>query len=542
MKMLKTKFLQKSLPIIFGLCSVCAMETDSIAARVAIRGSGIANNVATATAVTETPAPVATPTAVTPKESYKTSSNEFAKAFQSAAGSTSGSSSLNSELADTIKRQRDSIKALEQRDLVEKQLGGELTGGKNRCDAGLRKCMSEKCGTDFTKCATDGDTMFGDKINACKRDLPCSGEEIKLFSTEIKADRDLNVRLSSYNKIIECGNAYNDCMVTECAKKYDVAEENLYNLPWLNKANFDKCLDKADADAAAQKCKKIADKCKEQDSGLPGRFGTVIGKLRETAESQIKESEQRMYALRDLMKSACNRLGAMFDERTFDCVYTVHFYAGEDAKTPMASRKRYAGDLFVCQPEWFGVDVTTYKENAYRETRMQTAATSAMLGSGVGLAASMVTSGSIGRALDTQKAKTALDSAKAKECQKDNGGMYDGSKCIHAGEDCAKNHGTGKYEKRGKKMVCALDTCKKDGYVPNNAKTKCISKKDKEKDKTTANDTDEAAAEEVEIDTPIEQPAKTPETQDVPGQETANQQEVKAQQLNTSPGTAGKPL
>nr|MBQ0091434.1 hypothetical protein [Candidatus Enterousia merdequi] len=75
--------------------------------------------------------------------------------------------------------------------------------------------------------------------------------------------------------------------------------------------------------------------------------------------------------------------------------------------------KRYAGDTFVCMQEWFGVNVTTFKENAYRETRAQTAASSAMLGSGLGTALGTITSGAMGRALDTQKAKKEMDAAKA---------------------------------------------------------------------------------------------------------------------------------
>ena len=102
----------------------------------------------------------------------------------------------------------------------------------------------------------------------------------------------------------------------------------------------------------------------------------------------------------------------MFDERTFDCIFTVNFFAGDNQREPMASRKRYAGDTFVCMQEWFGINATTYKENAYRETRAQTGASSAMLGSGVGTAVGLVTSGAIGRSLDTQKAKKELDKEK----------------------------------------------------------------------------------------------------------------------------------
>ena len=308
------------------------------------------------------------------------------------------SSDTDSAFAETIRKQRAALEASEKSNMFDTQQRNALTTGHSECDAGLRKCMQTTCGTDFTKCALDGDTDFGNKLNRCKKDLKCSGEEFTLFAKEIKADRDMNVKLSSYTSIINCGNNYNKCMVAECG------------------SNYTKCLGKSAMDAAVKNCEKIARDCKEQDSGLVARFGTAIGKLRENAETEIKNGEQRMYALRDLMRKQCEHLGAAFDERSFDCVYTVNFFAGENQTNPIASRKAYAGDSFVCMQEWFGTNVTTFKENAYRETRAQTGASSAMLGSGVGTAVGLVTSGAINRAIDTQKAKKEADKAKkAKE-------------------------------------------------------------------------------------------------------------------------------
>ena len=86
------------------------------------------------------------------------------------------------------------------------------------------------------------------------------------------------------------------------------------------------------------------------------------------------------------------------------------------------TRKLYAGDTFICTQEWFGTNVTTFKENAYRETRSQTAASSAMLGSGLGTAAGLISSGAIGRALETQQAKKDLKS----ECTAQGGTLKNG--------------------------------------------------------------------------------------------------------------------
>ena len=327
-------------------------------------------------------------------------SNQFAGAL----ASSSSHDSSKSDLAEKIRKQREALDARDNAAAFEASQKSAMKSGKNACDTGLRDCMIKKCGNDFSKCALDGDTVFGDKLNLCRKDISCTGEEFRLFTTEIKADRDLNAQLSSYTKVVECGNKYNDCMQKECG------------------ATFNKCLGKPFADKATKNCETIAKNCIEQDSGLSARFGTAIGKLRETAEKEVKADEERMYKLRDDMRDQCQHLGAMFDERSFDCVYTVNFFAGDDQQTPKASRKAYAGSSFTCMQEWFGINVTTYKENAYRETRAQSAASSAMLGSGVGTAAGLISSGAIGRALDTQKAKKALK----KECKSQGGKLKKG--------------------------------------------------------------------------------------------------------------------
>ena len=317
-------------------------------------------------------------------------SSTFESAINADLGFEEGGSLNDSALADQIRKQRAAAEARDSLNMVAANQKSGLKNGKNACDSGLRECMQKTCGKDFTKCALDGDTDFGDKLNKCKRDLNCTGHEFQLFTAEIKADRDFNARMSSYQSVIDCGNNYNACIQKECG------------------ATFGKCLGKSAADRAVDKCATIAKNCMEQDSGLSARVGSVIGRLREDAEKDVKADEERMYTLRDLMSEQCKRLGAMFDERSFDCVFTVNFFAGDNQDKPMASRKRYAGDTFVCTQEWFGTDVTTFKENAYRETRAQTAASSAMLGSGVGTAAGLITSGAMQRSIDAANAKKEL--------------------------------------------------------------------------------------------------------------------------------------
>ena len=316
----------------------------------------------------------------------------------------------DSDLAARIREQIASLDAADALTTSAATAKSALAAGKNSCDSGLRQCMTEKCGTNFLKCSSDTDTTFGTKLDSCRGNLKCTADEFKLFATEIKSDRATNIKLKTFNDILDCGRVYDACIIEQCGTKYS------------------KCLGKSAGDAAISKCASIAQKCASSDNGLANRTMSVFGTLRQTAEKQISADEKKLYALRDQMKSLCSRLGAMFDERTLDCVYTVNFYAGNDS-TLFASKKAYAGGSFDCTPNWFGVDVTTYMENAARLTREQTSASSAMLGSGVGMGVGAITSGAVGRAIETQKAEKALDKAK---CEDESGMKWNSvlGKCV----------------------------------------------------------------------------------------------------------------
>ncbi len=320
-------------------------------------------------------------------------SNQFGTELADA--STGNASARNDTLAEMIRRQRAALDSADASATANAAATAALAANRSSCDTGLRQCMQNKCGDDFTKCSGDGDTIWGDKMDTCRRNLNCTGEEYRLFATEIKADRDLNAQLSAYNRVLDCGARYNECIFTQCGK------------------TFTKCLGKSAGDSAINACAKIAKECTQQDSGLASRAMSVFGTLRVDAEKQIKRDEERLYELRDQMAAQCKKFGAMFDERSFDCVYTVNFFAN-NSSTPYASKKAYAGSIFSCTPDWFGIDITTFKENAYRLTREQTSATSAFLGSGVGIAGGALSSGAIDRAIETKKAKNALDAAKEK--------------------------------------------------------------------------------------------------------------------------------
>ena len=302
-------------------------------------------------------------------------------------------------MADLIASQRAELDALD----AIAAATTTTSGNQSACDVELRSCMREKCGNDFTECAGDTDTLWGTKLDSCRNsiDANCTGTAFSKFAAEIKADRDFNAEMAYYENILDCGNTYNDCIITECG------------------TTFSKCLGKAAGDAAIAKCKTIAENCREQDSGLASRAMQVFANLRVDAEEQVKRDEERLYELRDDMMNQCQMLGATFDERTFSCVFTVEFYAG-DSTTLFASKKAYAGGVFDCTPNWFGIDVTTFMENAYRATREQSSATSGFMGAGIGVAAGAITSGAIDRAIDRTKAENAVRKAE-KEHEKNYG-------------------------------------------------------------------------------------------------------------------------
>ena len=333
--------------------------------------------------------------------------SQFNDVLSEMGASTTDSS--NAALAETIRRQRALLDAAGDE-------GATTTGGTNittanACDAALRKCMSEKCGADFTKCASDSTTVWGNKMDACRRNTKCTGHEYTLLAPEILADRNAAIELSYYNSVVNCGNRYNNCVFGICGK------------------SLENCLSKSAGDSAIAKCKSIADECREQDSGLAARVMGVFGDRRTIAATEAQKQEKRLYELRDLMRTQCTRFGAMFDERTLDCVYTVNFFAGTD-NTLMASKKLYSGDTFQCTPDWFGVDITTYMENAQRLTRSQTSASAAAMGAGLGTAASLWTSGAVMRGIDTQNAeKQAKEKCTAVGGEWVSAGFNQGSKC-----------------------------------------------------------------------------------------------------------------
>ena len=352
--------------------------------------------------------------------------------FSSSLGDALSSNSTTSDtaLAQMVRAQRAAL------DAAGNTVAVRSSQTSNTCDADLRACMTDKCGKNFTKCASDTDTTFGTKLDSCRRNTKCTANEFKAFSAEIKSDRTSAIKLGAFNDIIDCGQNYDACIVNQCG------------------ATYSKCLGKSAGDSAISKCNSIAKQCSSMDSGLASRTMSVFATLRQTAEKQISTDEKKLYTMRDQMRSVCSRLGAMLDDRSLDCVYTVNFIAGEDS-TLYSSKKAYAGNTFDCTPQWFGLDITTFMENAYRKTRAQTAASSAMLGSGVGMAVGALTSGAIGRAIDTHNAETELKKAECDAAQGKKWSKFLG-KCVEdkANKKTCEESG-GKWDTKAQDCDCS---------------------------------------------------------------------------------------
>ncbi len=365
-------------------------------------------------------------------------------------------------------------KIRQQREALNNQSNAQshaISTGANACDTGLRKCMAEKCGADFTKCEKDNETTWENKLESCRSKTTCTAHEYTLLSPEIKADRDINVKMAFYESVLNCGNRYNKCITSNCGE------------------NFEKCISKSDGDAAIKKCDNIAKECKQQDNGMPQRVMNIFGTLRTEKTNAIKDDEKRLYELRDLMRKSCEKFGAMFDERTLDCVYTVNFFAGEDG-TKMASKKLYAGDAFQCTPNWFGIDVTTFKENAYRLTRSESAASSAAFGAGLGTAAGLYTSGALTRRIDEKgwnlgtgdkDENTKTDKNPKRKCE-NSGGEWNDEKCTCPVSGMKEENGvcvcTDKnleYSKKDKKCITPKldEKCAETGGEWNNGECQC---------------------------------------------------------------------
>jgi len=293
------------------------------------------------------------------------------------------------------------------------------SGGANVCNDGLRACMKQKCGEKFEKCAGDGDTIWGDKMDSCRRTTKCTGREFDLLVPEIKADRDMEQNIGLFDEVLQCGERYNECIIAQCGPM------------------FDGCIKKADGDRAIANCKKIADECRVADSGMPGRVMDVFGRQRQDAEIRVQKDYERLFELRKNMEAQCPKIGGMFDSRSFECVFTVEIRNRQLSENALATKKLHPGARYICSPEWFGIDATTFMEEAQRMTRAQRGSSSAfmggMLGAGAGTA---LNAGMTGAMFNQGKTNTQLKKEDALDAECEAQGMVrKGNKCSSDEKD-----------------------------------------------------------------------------------------------------------
>ncbi|MCL2538515.1 MAG: OmpA family protein [Alphaproteobacteria bacterium] len=268
------------------------------------------------------------------------------------------------------------------------------TGRGNACDNALRECMSAECGNDFTKCALDGDQVWGRKIDICARNANCSGRELTIFAAEIKSDRDMNALLGRFTEIKECGDNYRACIFRACGGR-----------------GLSRCLSKSGGDRAIADCEQVYRGCQSADNGLRARAMELFASVRVDAERDVARLEQRLYAIREQMQNECRAMRGTLDTRSLECVFSVEFMVG-GSTTPFASRNIGAGMTYQCSEDWFGVDVTTFREHAAAITREQAGRRAELVGAGLGMAAGALASGVVGRGLETNKARREVDRAK----------------------------------------------------------------------------------------------------------------------------------
>ncbi len=423
---IKNKIIVRGAIGMFALCSLLFALYSADAAEVVARPTAAkvstptrsrpiftaASRVAAAPVETSVAEEVATVQVAAAVDETPVVDTEKSEKFNIALDGVSASSEKESDLTKLIESQR----AADAENIIATSSAARTvaatTSGRNNCDENMRACMKEKCGDNFANCALDSDILWGQKMESCRLTAKCTGAEYAAFAPEIKADRDTHQLLGGFVQTQDCGSRYNECIVSGCGTQ------------------LDKCLNKTAGNKVISDCNKIADECRTADSGLAARAIGVFGTLRQDAEKQIVTDEAELYALRDKMTQKCKGMGAMFDDRSFDCVFSAQFWT-PDTNGPMASRKIYAGNTFDCTQDWFGVDVTTYLENAARITREQQGTTNALLGAGAGTLAgtglNAVMKGGFGQTSQQVAADTAK-SAYEEECNTQGGTMKNG-KC-----------------------------------------------------------------------------------------------------------------
>ena len=241
------------------------------------------------------------------------------------------------------------------------------------CEPELRACLQRACGTSFENCATDTDVEWGRRVERCATEANCSGRESTEFGRMFRADRDVFAAMAGFNSVTNCAQRYNACILEQCGG-----------------VGFPGCITTAGGNAAIRACERIFNECRNSDSALQNRINDLFATVRTDAEINVAQWERRLHEIRDEMDRECRMMGGMLDLRSLRCLFTVELHTmhedlrPEGGQTLLASRRLNQATEFMCTPEWFGLDMTTWLENLALYARNQAAAMGTFMGAGIG--------------------------------------------------------------------------------------------------------------------------------------------------------------
>ncbi len=268
------------------------------------------------------------------------------------------------------------------------------------CYDSVDTCIKLECGTNYEKCETLSQTIFGDKLRACLTSSGCGFDETSTVSTSINDDWAAAKKINRANRILDCGDKMGQCLINTCG------------------AGLQNCLTGADGNMLVNSsCSSIINECESIDSGIATRHTQLLSSLRMNVERSAASLEFRMNELEKQMETECLSIGALFDRDNLKCVFSINFSVLDPktgSRVNAASKRFDAGIGLMCDEKTFGVDVSTYKNVASQRTIDQKSATGALLGSGVGMGVGALAGKFIGGGANFNTAETAAAAAKEK--------------------------------------------------------------------------------------------------------------------------------
>lgn len=234
------------------------------------------------------------------------------------------------------------------------------------CDETWRQCLqgSDVCGTNYILCTTLSPIEFSNRISVCPKkigDCTVSNATVK----EVINNKDDYMKVSKADSILECGETMSNCIMDICGK------------------GFTKCA--KSISVAKTNCGYIADECSRVDPALWVRTATALNFAKGQMNAEITKIENRMAEIESELRAECSKNNFAFDSSKMQCIGVVDFNA---MGMVLQSKRMSAGSVGNCSDEFFGLDITTYRQNAANETIKQKTVSNtisgAMLGMGVG--------------------------------------------------------------------------------------------------------------------------------------------------------------